>query len=120
MLKNDTGTCRRRFLMTGLSALALPAAGVGRARAANYPEQPVTIIADAAAGSTLAIDARLCAEALTQMWGQQVVVINHAGAFGSLATRVASDAPADGYTLFMPSLATFIAAPGIAPNVPPM
>ncbi|HEX4408120.1 MAG TPA: tripartite tricarboxylate transporter substrate binding protein [Xanthobacteraceae bacterium] len=118
MLKNDTGTCRRRFLMSGLSVLALPAASAVRAQTLNYPERPVTIIADAAPGSTPDIDARLCAEALTQMWGQQVIVVNHAGAFGSLATRAASEAPADGYTLFMPSLATFIAAPGIAQNLP--
>jgi tripartite-type tricarboxylate transporter receptor subunit TctC len=88
------------------------------AQAVPYPDKPVTIISDAAPGSTPDIDARFCAEALARMWGQQVIIINRAGAFGSIAARAAADAPADGYTLFMPSLATFIAGPGIAPNVP--
>lgn len=101
-----------------LSALA-PAPGA-RAQTASYPDKPVTIISDAPPGSTPDIDARFCAEALAKMWGQQVIIINHAGAFGSIAARAAADAAPDGYTLFMPSLASFIAGPGIAANVPIM
>jgi tripartite-type tricarboxylate transporter receptor subunit TctC len=98
--------------------MMLPVAGAAQAQADNYPDRPVTIIADASAGSTPDIDARFCAEGLANAWRQQVVIVNHPGAFGSIAARAASEAPADGYTLFMPSLATFIAAPGIASNVP--
>jgi tripartite-type tricarboxylate transporter receptor subunit TctC len=94
---------------------AVPAAWAG-----DFPEKPVTVISDAAPGSAPDIDARFVAEALTKMWRQQVIVVNHAGAFGSIAARAAADAAADGYTLFLPSLASFIAGPGIAPNVPLM
>jgi tripartite-type tricarboxylate transporter receptor subunit TctC len=106
-----------------VAALCLMAASmtaVSPAQAGDYPDKPVTVISDAAAGATPDIDARFCADGLTKLWGQQVVIVNRTGAFGSLATRAASEAVPDGYTLFMPSLASFIAGPGIAPNVPVM
>ena len=103
-----------------LCLMALPAATAVQAQAGNYPDKPVTVISDAAAGATPDIDARFCADGLTKLWGQQVVIINRTGAFGSLAVHAAAEAAADGYTLFMPSLASFIAGPGIATNVPVM
>jgi tripartite-type tricarboxylate transporter receptor subunit TctC len=78
----------------------------------------VTVISDAPPGSTPDVDARFVADTLTKAWGQQVVIVNRAGAFGSLAARAAADAAADGYTLYMPSLASFIAPRDVAPNVP--
>src|SRR6202161_4701792 len=88
------------------------------AQAGNYPEKPVTIIADAAPGATPDVDARFVAEGLSKLWGQQVIVINHPGANGSIAARTATEAIPDGYTLFMPALSTFAALPSIAPNLP--
>ena len=79
---------------------------------------PVTVISDAAPGATPDIDARFCAEGLAKLWGQQVVIVNHAGANGSIAARTATEAAPDGYTLFMPALSTFAALPTVAPNLP--
>src|SRR6202161_4052723 len=90
------------------------------AQAGNYPEKPVTIIADAAPGATPDVDARFVAEGLSKMWGRQVIVINHPGANGSIAARTATEAVPDGYTLFMPALSTFAALPSVAPNLPLM
>src|ERR1700730_10460637 len=98
--------------------LGLPLASVAHAQAGNYPEKPVTIIADAAPGATPDVDARFVAEGLSKIWGQQVIVINHPGANGSIAARIATDAVPDGYTLFMPALSTFAALPSTAPNLP--
>jgi tripartite-type tricarboxylate transporter receptor subunit TctC len=89
-----------------------------QAQALRYPERPVSIISDAAAGSTPDVDARFIAEGLAKIWGQQVVVINHPGANGAIATRAASEAPNDGYTLYMPALSTFVALLTVAPNLP--
>ncbi len=105
----------------GFSALVLmglPAATVAHAQAGNYPDKTVTLISDAAPGSTPDVDARFIAEGLGKTWGQQVIVVNHAGANGSIAARAATDALPDGYTLFMPALSTFVALPSIAPNLP--
>jgi len=96
--------------------LAWPA--LVHAQAANYPEKPVTIISDAPPCSTPDVDARFVAAGLSKVWKQQVVIINHAGANGSIAARAAAEAPADGYTLFMPALSTFVAQKSAAPNIP--
>jgi tripartite-type tricarboxylate transporter receptor subunit TctC len=90
------------------------------AQADSYPSKLVTIIADAAPGATPDVDARFVAAGLGKAWGQQVVVINHQGANGSIAARTATEAAPDGYTLFMPALSTFVALPSVAPNLPLM
>src|SRR5271170_6464372 len=102
----------------GLGLLTLPLAPAAHAQAGNYPEKPVTIIADAAPGATPDVDCRFVAAGLAKIWGQQVVVINHPGANGSIAARAATDAAPDGYTLFMPALSTFASLPTVAPNLP--
>jgi len=104
--------------LAGLGLLTLPPAPTAHAQAGNYPEKPVTIIADAAPGATPDVDARFVAEGLSKLWGQQVIVINHQGANGSIAARIATEAAPDGYTLFMPALSTFAALPSVAPNLP--
>jgi len=109
---------RYGFRIAGLWLLASAAASAAHAQAGNYPERPVTVISDAAAGSTPDVDARFVAEGLGKIWGQQVVVINRPGANGSIAARSASEAAPDGYTLFMPALSTFVALLTVAPNLP--
>ena len=88
------------------------------ADAQPYPSRPVTIIADSAAGSTPDAVLRLIADRLGQLWSQQIVPVNHPGAGGSIAARIAADAAPDGYTLYMPVLSTFVSLPGAAPNLP--
>ena len=92
--------------------------GVAHAQDGKYPTKPVTIISDAAAGSAPDVAVRLVADGLTKLWNEQVIVLNRPGANGSIAARAASEAVADGYTLFMPSLSTFVALPTVAPNLP--
>jgi len=98
-----------------LAGLAAPAA---QAQGTNYPARPVTIICDAAAGSTPDVVARFTADGLSRAWGVQVVVVNHPGGGGSIAAHAAGEAAPDGYTLFMPALSAFVAQPGVAPNIP--
>jgi tripartite-type tricarboxylate transporter receptor subunit TctC len=100
------------------AASLLLAAAIAPAQAATYPTRPVTLIADAAPGATPDVDARFVADGLGNIWGKKVIVINRPGANGSIATRAAGEAPHDGYTLFMPTLSTFVALPGIASNIP--
>jgi tripartite-type tricarboxylate transporter receptor subunit TctC len=88
------------------------------AQTGNYPDKPVTIISDSAAGSAPDVVARSVADGLGKLWGQQVIVVNHPGANGSIAAHAATDAAPDGYTLFHPTLSTFVALPTIAPNLP--
>jgi tripartite-type tricarboxylate transporter receptor subunit TctC len=110
---------RYGFAIAGLCLLlTLPAASAAQAQAANYPDKTVTIISDAAAGASPDVATRFAAEGLSKMWGQQVIVVNHPGANGSIAARFAADAVPDGYTFYAPALSTFVALPTVAPNLP--
>jgi tripartite-type tricarboxylate transporter receptor subunit TctC len=104
----------------GIAALcALMAAVVAaHAQADDYPTKAVSVISDAPPGSTPDVDARFVADGLTNAWGRQVVIVNRPGANGSIAARAATEAPPDGYTLFMPALSTFAALETTAPNLP--
>ena len=105
------------FSVIGLFLLTLPVVSVAHAQVGDYPQKPVMIISDAAAGTAPDITARFVAKGLGEIWRQQVVVVNRPGGNGSIAARAASDSAADGYTLFMPSLSTFAALPTVAPNL---
>lgn len=88
------------------------------ATAQDYPARPVRILSDSAPGSAIDVIIRIVAERLTQLWGQQVVPVNQPGAGGSIAARAAAQSPADGYTLFVAALSTFVSPPNAAANLP--
>ena len=88
------------------------------ASAEDFPVRPVKIIVQTSAGSSLDVMARLIAEPLSQIWKQQAVVINQAGAGGLIAARALAAAPADGYTLFLAGGSVFVALPEVNPNLP--
>jgi tripartite-type tricarboxylate transporter receptor subunit TctC len=102
------------MLLLAASMMLAPAG----ARAQSYPSKPVQIIADSAAGSTPDVALRFITERLTQKWSQQVLVVNHPGAGGSVAAGIAAKAPPDGYTLYQPVLSTFVTLRPAAANVP--
>jgi tripartite-type tricarboxylate transporter receptor subunit TctC len=96
------------------------AAGTAHAQS-DYPNRPVRIIVDSAPGSATDTILRLMNERLGQLWGQQVLALNHPGGGGSIAARVAAGAAPDGYTLYLTNASVFTAVPGgpgVAPNLP--
>ena len=108
-----------RVLLSALAATLVLCTGAQAQ--SDYPNRPVKVINDSAAGSATDVAARLMAERLGAVWGQQVIVENKPGAGGSLAVRAASEAAPDGYTLYVGAASTFTAlkgAPGVAPNLP--
>jgi tripartite-type tricarboxylate transporter receptor subunit TctC len=109
---------RGRCLLVAALYLSMAPAGLTAAQAAGYPDKAVTIISDAGPGASVDVATRVIADGLSKVWGQTVAVVNHPGANGSLAAHAASDAAADGYTLYTPASSTFIAAAAIAPNLP--
>ena len=86
------------ILLAAVLSLALPAQ-------AAYPEKPIKIIVAFAPGSSTDIVARLLGEQHSALLGQPVIVENKPGAGGNIATVGVMDAPADGYTLLMHSVA---------------
>ena len=66
-----------------------------------YPTKPVRIIASQSAGGGVDAVARLVAARLSEVFGQQVIVDNRAGANGSVAAEITAKTPPDGYTLML-------------------
>src|SRR5262245_18286735 len=108
---------RREFLHLAAGAAALPAAA-SLAGAQDFPARPVRIITHSAPGGSPDALLRIVADRLSQMWGQQVITLNHPGAGGALAARTAAAAAADGYTLYMPASSAFVTLPGQHANLP--
>jgi tripartite-type tricarboxylate transporter receptor subunit TctC len=80
--------------------------------AQDWPAKPVTIVVPFVAGGTTDIVARILAQALSDRLHQTVLVENVGGAGGTLGASNAARAPADGYTIFMATVAHTM-APGI-------
>jgi tripartite-type tricarboxylate transporter receptor subunit TctC len=99
-------------LASGLLLAGLLAVATGAPVAAqDYPARPVTFVTPAAAGNSPDVITRLVADRLTQLWKQQVVVINRPGAGGLIAAQAAAALPNDGYSIYMTQASTYTVLP---------
>ena len=92
-------------------------AGLGPARAQDYPARTATVIVPFAAGGPADITARLVADIFSRYLGQKFVVENVVGAGGTTGAIRAARAPADGYTILSGHLGTNALAPAFYPNL---
>jgi len=74
---------------------SVPSAG----HAQIYPTRPVRLLVGFPPGGGSDVGARIIANRLSEVWGQQVIVENKPGAGGHLAIDVAAHANPDGYTM---------------------
>jgi tripartite-type tricarboxylate transporter receptor subunit TctC len=88
------------------------------AQAQSYPTKPVSIITASAAGSGPDVIGRIVAEKLSQIWSQQVLMVNRPGAGGAIAGQAAASAERDGHTLYLAISSTFIVLPVTQPRLP--
>ena len=95
------------FWCAAAAALVISAS----AQAQDYPNKPVTFITPAAAGNSPDVVTRIVADKLTQMWKQQIVVINRPGAGGMIAAQAAAALPKDGYSIYMTQASTYTVLP---------
>jgi tripartite-type tricarboxylate transporter receptor subunit TctC len=80
------------------------------ASAQPYPAKSVRVIAGFPPGSGADITARVIGARLSEALGQQIVVDNRPGAASNIAAELAAKSPADGYTLFIGTVANTINA----------
>jgi tripartite-type tricarboxylate transporter receptor subunit TctC len=106
---------RRRFLELVAGAGAL-AARTRIVKAQAYPTRPVRIIVGFGPAASGDVAARVLAQALTRLLGQQFIVENRSGAGSTIATGFVAHAPNDGYTLLQGTVANTINAV-ITPNL---
>ena len=98
-------------ILRALSAIATLAPFLAAAPASSpaiaqeYPAKPVRMVLPFAPGGSTDLIARLVAAQLTERMGKQFSVDNRAGAGGTLGTEIVLNAPPDGYTLLVVSMA---------------
>lgn len=84
-------------------SLALAAPSLAQA---DYPSQPINLVVPFAAGGSTDLVGRIVAEAMSAELGQNVLVVNQAGAGGVVGATAVADAAPDGYTILMGTIAT--------------
>ena len=105
-----------RAMGHGAVAAALVLGVVRPAAAETYPTRPVRLLVGFAAGGGGDIGSRIIAAALSERWGQTMVVENRTGAGGMIAAEIVAHAPPDGYTLVMCS-SNHVFAPHLYKNL---
>ena len=96
----------RRWLFAALAAVSLPLA-------AAWPERPIRVFIGYAAGGSTDVVARLIAPKLQEKLGQPILIENKPGAAGDFAAELMMQAPPDGYTLMMSTVAVHAINPGL-------
>jgi tripartite-type tricarboxylate transporter receptor subunit TctC len=94
------------------AALAAPAGAQG------YPARPVRLIIAVPPGGAADFTARIVGQKLAEGLGQNVVAENRGGAGGTIASEIASKAPADGHTLLWSSSTTHGVGPVLYTRLP--
>ena len=93
--------------------LLLKAAGIllaltVSAAAQDYPSKPVRMVVPFPPGALNDTVGRVIAAELSERLGKQFIVDNRGGAGGVIGAEVVANAPKDGYTLLIVSLATAV------------
>ena len=89
----------RQIIVCVVAAALFPAASHAQSTATGFPAKSVRYIVPYSAGSSPDIVARMLADRLTRMWGQQVIVDNRVGVAGVMGTAYVAKAAPDGLTL---------------------
>jgi len=84
-----------------VTAMLVAAAACGAARAqSDFPTRPIRLMVGFPAGSVADVSARVLANRMTQILGQQVIVESKPGAASAIAADYVAHSPKDGYTIF--------------------
>ena len=105
---------RPAYAMPALLALNFASAHA----AEEFPARPVRMLITATAGGPADFVGRLAAQYMADVWGQQIVIDNRAGASGIIATDTVSRANPDGYTMLLGSTSTFAILPAVVDKLP--
>src|SRR5262245_19819522 len=99
--------------MSSIHSLLLKALGILMAlttvaAAQQYPTKPIRLIITFAPGGLNDTAGRVVATELGRRLGKQIVVENRTGAGGVVGTELGAQAPKDGYTLLLVSMANTV------------
>jgi tripartite-type tricarboxylate transporter receptor subunit TctC len=106
-----------RFWAALLVAAAMLVVPLSSASAQDWPTRPVRIVGTFAAGGTADILARLVADHLSNVFGQQFYVETRAGAGGVIGVQAVAGSPPDGYNFVITNLSLLVLGPISNPKV---
>jgi tripartite-type tricarboxylate transporter receptor subunit TctC len=95
----------RRTLMLLAFVSSVFISSIAPAAAENYPAQPIRVIVGFGPGSAADILARVVGKQMETALGQPIVIENRPGNSSMIAADAVARATADGYTLFMATIA---------------
>ncbi len=101
---------------TIVAAVAVLAAGAVFAQ--SYPVKPIRLVVPFPPGGPADSVARVLAQKLTEVIGQNVVVDNRAGATGTIGAGLVAKSPPDGYTLLLGTSNELAMSPGLFDKLP--
>ncbi len=99
-----------------MAAAAMSLAAVAAAQ--EFPAKPIRIVVGFAPGGSNDLIARALGARMTSALGQQMVIDNRPGANGIVAAEHVVKSPADGYTVMLTGVSTFVLNPLLYPKVP--
>jgi tripartite-type tricarboxylate transporter receptor subunit TctC len=100
----------RRNLLSLAAVLACSTALPLHAQTAAWPNKPIRLVVGYAAGGATDVIARIVGVKLGEQLGQSIVIDNRAGANSNIGAEMVARSPADGYTLFVFTIANTINA----------
>jgi tripartite-type tricarboxylate transporter receptor subunit TctC len=100
----------RREMLALVTALACGTALPLQAQTADWPNKPIRLVVGYAAGGATDVIARIVGPKLGEQLGQSIVIDNRAGANSNLGAELVARSPADGYTLYVFTIANTINA----------
>ena len=108
----------RKGRISALLAMLMLVVAEHGAAADVFPVRPLRMLVGYPAGGPNDITARITAEYLSGVLGQQVIVDNRAGAGGTISATILSQAPPDGYTLGLCANGEMAIAPNLRLKMP--
>ena len=109
---------QRRHSLRCAAALLAAICLSNPATAQDYPSRPIKLVVPYSPGAITDLGARLIAERMSQVLGQQVIVENRAGAGSRIGMQAVATAAADGYTLPFANSVTHGTLPAMSRSLP--
>lgn len=100
---------RRKFIESGLAlgaVVSVPA--LAQSSVSKWPSQTIKLIVAFGPGGSTDVTARIVSAKLMEIIGQRIVIENKPGGGSNIGTELAAKSPADGYTLFLGTVANAI------------
>ncbi|MBZ1351867.1 tripartite tricarboxylate transporter substrate binding protein [Alcaligenaceae bacterium LF4-65] len=100
---------RRKFIEGGLAlgaVVSVPA--LAQSSVSKWPSQTIKLIVAFGPGGSTDVTARIVSAKLMEIIGQRIVIENKPGGGSNIGSELAAKSPADGYTLFLGTVANAI------------